>query len=185
MCFATAAAIAGIAGAGISAVGSVEGGIAQSNAANYQAQVAANNAKIAQQNATSAIEAGQVKAQDQSLKEAEVGGEIKASQAASGIDVNSGSAVDVQAGQRAKGELDPEMMLHNAQLEAYGYRSQAVGYEAQSELDKTEAAQAPIGADLGAAGSLLSNASGLGFKWTSGGALASAGNQGPELVGSG
>jgi hypothetical protein len=59
-------------------------------------------------------------------------------------------------------------------LTAYGYRSQAVGYEAQSNLDTSEAQSAPIGADLAAGGSLLSNASSIGFKW-SGNTAASSG----------
>lgn len=166
MAFAPLALGIGALGAGISAVGSVEQGQATANAANYQAEVTANNATIAEQNASHAIQAGQVQAAATSLKGAAQGAKIKASQAANGIDVNSGSAVDVQTSAREAEKLDTETVLSNADLQAYGYRAAATGYTAQSQLDRLTAEQAPIGADIGAAGSLLSNASGLGFKWS-------------------
>jgi hypothetical protein len=53
--------VLGAVGAGFKGVGEVEGGAATANAANYAAQVAANNAIIAQRNATYAEEAGQAR----------------------------------------------------------------------------------------------------------------------------
>lgn len=169
------AAVAGIAGAGISAYGQMQAGEAQKDAANYSAQVAANNKIIADQNAEHALQAGQVQAAATSLKGAETAGRIKTGQAASGIDVNTGSAVDVQESQREQEKLDTLTVLNNAQLQAYGYRSQGVGYQAQSELDKATAKQAPVAADLAAAGGLLSSASSIGLKWSGGFGGASGG----------
>jgi hypothetical protein len=165
MCFATAGLIAGIAGAGISGVGAVEGGQATANAANYQAQVAKNNAAIEGNNAVYAEEAGNVAATTQSLKGAQVAGKIKAGQAASNIDVNSGSAKEVQAGQREASNLDTKTVVNNADLQAYGYRTAATSDTAQAGLDLMEGEQATEGADIGAVGSLLSTASSLSSKW--------------------
>jgi len=166
MCFATAALVAGAVGAGTSAIGTIEGGQATANAASYNAQVAKNNAVVATQNAQFTMASGQERAQAESLKNAQTAGKIKASQAASGIDVNSGSAVNVQQSQREEGELDTQTTLSNAALTAYGYRTQAVNDTAQAGLETEEAEQAPIGADIGAAGGLLSSASSLGLKWS-------------------
>lgn len=160
------ALIAGIAGAGISAYGTAEAGQAQANAANYNAAVAANNATIANNNAAYSVAAGQEATSTQSRKNAAVSGKIKATQAASGVDVNTGSAADVQKSQRETGELDSETVLNNSELQAYGYRSQATGFQATSQLETEEAEQAPIGADLSAAGGLLGSASSLGLKWS-------------------
>lgn len=157
-----------IAGAGISAAGAIEQGVATSNMANYNAQVAKNNAQIANQNAEYAINAGQAAAARQSLKSAATAGAIKTGLAASGVDVNTGSAVNVEESQREIEKLDTETVLSDAQLRAYGYRSAATSYKAQSELNTAEASQAPIGAAFKAGGSLLSNASSLGTKWTGG-----------------
>lgn len=162
------ALVAGGIGAGVSAYGAVEGGQATANAASYSAQVARNNATIANQNADYSIAAGQQKAAVTSLKGAAVGGQIKAGQAASGVDVNTGSAVKVQEGQRMAEKLDTDTMLSNAQLQAYGYRSQATSFTAEAGLEEMKAEEAPIGADIGAAGNFLSSASSLGLKWAKG-----------------
>ena len=156
-----AIAALGLIGGVISAVGTIAGGIAQSNALKYQAQVASNNAIIAQQNAQRAIEAGQEKAAQTSLQEAEQGGEIKAAQAANNVDVNTGSNKAVQVSQREIGNLNTKQQIANAQLTEYGYQSQAVNYQAQSQLDSYEAPQAIFGAGLGAAGQVFGAAS----KW--------------------
>lgn len=156
---------AGIGGAGVTAAGKLEAGAAAANAANYQAEVARNNAIIAQQNADYAIKSGQVQAANQSMKGRAISGKIKANQAASGVDVNTGSAVDVQQSQREVNKLDTDTVLNNAELKAYGYRSDASNFTAQAGLDEMQAEQAPIGAAFDAAGGLLSSASSVGGKW--------------------
>lgn len=155
----------GLAGAGVSALGTIAGGLAQSNEAKYQSEVADNNAKIAAQNSINATEAGQEQAQQTSLKGAAVAGQVAAAEAANGVDVNSGSNVDVKATQRAESQLDTDTVMNNALLKSYGYRTQETSYLAQADADKAEAAEAPIGAAIGAAGSFLSNAGSIGLKW--------------------
>lgn len=166
MCFATAALVAGIAGAGVSGVGAISGGVAQQNAANYQAQVATNNQTIALQNEAYAVAAGERAATDQGLKGAATGAKIKAGQAASGIDVNTGSAATVQASQRETSQLDTETVLNNALLQGYGYRAAATGYQAEAGLDTLKGQNAMVAGEIGAVGSTLSAASSIGYKWT-------------------
>jgi len=149
-----------------SLVGSIGQGIAQQNASNYQAQVARNNAVIANNDANYAALAGQDQAQQKSLQGASTFGKLKASQAANGVDVNSGSAVDVQATQRMQNQLDTANTLNNAELQGYGYRVQAINDTAQAQLYQSQANEAVPGAILGATGGLLSGASGLAFKWS-------------------
>ena len=108
------AGIAGLGGAAIGAIGTIEGGEATQNMAAYQAQVAKNNQIIANQNAQYANEAGEAQAAATSLKGAAVGGKIKAGEAANNIDVNSGSAVNVQQSQREQAQLDTETVVNNA-----------------------------------------------------------------------
>jgi hypothetical protein len=165
MCAGTMLAVTALTGAGATAVGQVYSGMATGDAAAYQAQVARNNALIAEQNAAYASKAGQAQAAATSLKGAARMGKLKTAQAANNINVNSGSAVDVRTSEREAGVLDTATVLSNAELEAYGYRAKATGYTAESGLLQTQAEEAPIGAGIGAAGSLLSNASGVGFKF--------------------
>ena len=143
--------------AGVTAASAIVGGIAGSNNASYQAQVARNNAVIANQNADYSRKAGQVQAQESGLKAAARAGAIKAAQASNGINVNTGSNVDVQVGDREKGLLDTQTVLHKADLQAYGYRTQATNYEAEARLRDRQADQAMAGGFLGAAGSLAGN----------------------------
>jgi hypothetical protein len=157
--------VLGIAGAGLSAIGTIAGGLSTAAEARYQSQVAANNATIANQNAAYSAAAGSEQAAASSRKNAAALGRIKAAQGANQIDVNTGSAVDVQKSERETGMLDTLTTENNALLQAYGYRSQATSYTAQSGLESAEAAQAPIGAGIAAAGGLLGNASSIGYKW--------------------
>jgi hypothetical protein len=54
--------------------------------------------------------------------------------------------------------LDAQTTLYNLMVQAYGYRTNAVSDEAESQLDQMTATNAPIGAALGAFGSLAGNA---------------------------
>jgi hypothetical protein len=155
------AMVLGIVGGLISAVGTVAGGVAQANALRYQAQVAHNNAIIAQQTATRSLEAGRIASENKSLEEAEVGGAIKAAQAAGNVDVNTGSNVEVQKSHRIIGALNTAQVMSNAELQAYGYRVQGYNQEAQAGLDTAEAKNAEIGGIIGGVGQAFGAAS----KW--------------------
>lgn len=145
------------------------GGIAARNQANYRAAIAKNNETAALQNAARAEQAGNVQAEAQGRKGAARLGRIKAEQAASGLNVNQGTPVDVQAGQREMSQLDTETVLNNAQLHAYGYRTQAMNFRAEEGLERAKADSAIPAAALKAGGGLLANASSLSGKWTGGG----------------
>jgi hypothetical protein len=147
MCFATA-------GAALSAGSAVFGGVASSNAARYQAQVASNNATIAKQNAAYSASAGSSQIEQAGLKARAQSSNVKASQAASGIGVNSGSAADVQESQRELGALDTATVGSRAAMAVYGYQSQAQSFTAQSQLDKTQASGDLFGGLLKGAGAL-------------------------------
>lgn len=155
----------GAVGTGISAIGAMQSASATAAASRYQAQVAANNATIAQQYATSATEAGEAKAEATSLENRQKLGQIGAAQAASGLDVDTGSPVDVRSTQRAIGQLNVENVLQQGQQTAYGYRVQGTNYQAQSGLLQSEAGQAETAGTLNVAGSLVSGASNLGSKY--------------------
>lgn len=169
MCIATASLAIGALGAATSAIGSIQAGQAASANASYQSQVAANNAIIAKQNANYATAAGEEKASQESMANAGRIGAIRASEAANNVDVNTGSAANVQKSQRETGSLDSLTTMNNALLQAYGYKSQATGFQAESGLDSQEAGQDEAGGFLSAGGGLLGNASSLGFKYQSSG----------------
>lgn len=170
VCFDPASiAIAGLAagaiGSGVSAYGAIQSGQAQQAAANYQAQVAANNAQIATNNANYAVAAGNAQAEQSRLKTNALIGQQMAAQASSGIDVGSGSALDVRTSQKEIGELDVETIRNNAARQAYGYQTQAMSDTAQGQLDTLQGQNAAAAGDLGAVSSVLGGASSLGSNY--------------------
>lgn len=167
-------AVSGLAGAGLSAVGAVEGGKATAANDKYQAAVASYNAQIADQNATWAIQSGETQAANQGLKTRATVGAEKAAEGANGVDVNSGSAANVRAGTQSMGLLDAMTIRSNASRSAYGYQVQATNDTAQSQLDTSAAGQAVTAGDIAGGAGLLSGASTVagkyaGYLQTSGG----------------
>lgn len=154
----TTAAVAAVAGAATAAYGAYSSGQASSAAAKYNSQTAANNAAIATQNARFAAEEGEVNvANEQQKTRAELGG-ILANQGASGVDVNSGSAVDVRSSAAETGELNAINIRANAARQAYGYETQAASDMGQSALDKSQAGNDTTAGYIGAGSTLLTGA---------------------------
>lgn len=152
--------------AGIGAIGAISSASAQKSQAEYQAQVARNNALIAEQNARASVEAGEARAQAESFKTRAAGASMEAGQASSGIALESGSLEDVRRSNAAIGRLNVENVMQQARLQAYGYNTQATNYAAQSGLYQMQGRQAMTAGYLGAAGSLLSGASSFSDKWS-------------------
>ena len=155
----------GVAGAAVSAVGSVEAGEAGKGSADYQAQVARNNALIANENATWTAESGESKVAAQGMKTAQTVGTTKAAQGASNIDVNTGSASDVRTSEAKLGVLDALTIRSNSAREAYGYEVASTSDTAQAGLLEQQGAQAQTAGDIGALSSFLSGASSVGSKY--------------------
>lgn len=104
-----------VAGTGMKVAGSLSEGRSRAAAHAYQAKVAEFNAQMAERE-------GVIESHTMGLKtRAKLGG-IKAKQAAAGVDVNTGTAVEVQAAQRQLGALDALTIRSNAARRAYGYR---------------------------------------------------------------
>lgn len=147
--------ILSIAGAGISAAGAIGQGVAQANAANYQAQVASNNAIVSRQNAAHAAAASSVQTEQAGLKAAQQQAGVRTAIAANGIDVNSGSAADVQESQRKIGALDTATVANRGAEAVYGYETQGTNYTAQSKAYSAEAPYDIAGGVLKGASTVL------------------------------
>lgn len=159
----------GIAGAATSAIGAIGSGASNAAQANYEAQVAANNAVTAGQNANYATAAGSQQTYNTGLQQRANAGQITTGFAADNIDVSSGSAAKVRTSQAELGEQAEETTSSNAALTAYGYRTQATNFTAQSQLEKAAAPLDILGGVASAGGTLLSSAGNLG-KWAGFGA---------------
>jgi hypothetical protein len=171
--FAGASILSNLADGFMGAEGTRQAGQASSLASYYQAQVAKNEAALNEMQAQRELAAGSVESQAVGLKSAANLGSIKAGQAAAGIDVNTGSAVDVQSSARMVDKLAQEQTMNNAFERAWGYRIKSQNDEAEAQLDvmagnnEVQAADtAATAQEIGALGTgLMGTAQALGAKW--------------------
>lgn len=142
----------------VSAVGAIESANAQASASTYNAKVDAQNAQQATMNAHLASEAGAQQAMNQSLKTRAALGGIIANEAASGVDVNTGSSPLVRMSEHDLGQYDALTLRSNAAKEAYGYETQASSYQGSSQLQTQEAKNDKTAGIFNAGSTLLSSA---------------------------
>jgi hypothetical protein len=130
---AVAAAVA-VAGTGMSVMNSVQQGQQQRKSALAQAQVAANNAAIAEQNAKDAIVDGQRQEQRKRMEHNQRIGALRAQAGASGGDVGSGSALDTFADATMMKEYDSSLLRDQSERAYNTYMQQAAGYASQGSM---------------------------------------------------
>jgi hypothetical protein len=152
---------ASVLAAGASAYGSIQSGAAQGAAANYQAEINNQNAQIASQNATAATQAGNVQAEQQLMRNAETQGKIRAGIGASGLDVNQGSAADVQNAQGIVGNMDVLTIRNQTARQAYGYETQSTGFSNQAQLNQAQAGFDTTAGTIGGVSSVIGGASSI------------------------
>lgn len=152
-------------GALVGAVGATQTGQANYQAATYQSAVAQNNQTIAEQNARYALEAGRSQESAQREKTAQMIGMQRAQMAANGIDIGSGSALNVQASTAATGELDALTIRNNAARAAYNYNVQAGDFAANAKLADMTAANATKTGGINAVSSIVGDAGSVADKW--------------------
>ncbi len=154
-----------IVGGGVSAFGASKKADAESSMYAYKAQVAKNNAIIAERNAQAAREAGAVKGEINDLKTKSLIATQLVTQAASGLDVNTGTNVNVRESAHDLGRLDTLTIIANAGKEATGYLAQAAGFEAEGQLDTMAGKYAQDAGEINVVSSLLGSAGSVTDKW--------------------
>lgn len=166
------APIVGAIGLGSSLVGGILGASgakqsaqAQSQMYAYQAQVAKINAQIDKQNADYARQVGDRQTLNFGLKEGQQESQIRAAQGASGINVNMGSAVDVQRSQRQIGQMDLATIRENAAKTAYDYDVKSTQDMNQAGLYGFASTNARRAGDINVAASLIGTAGSVSSKW--------------------
>lgn len=148
------AVAAQFASAGLGAAGSLYGGMAAQQQANYQAEVAKNNAKVARMNADRAVVRGGIDAQMKDAEYAQLLGQQEVQQAASGVTVSGRSQIRARNATRMYAAGDRATITENAAVEGYNYRVDATNLKAEAKAAKASGKAAMIGGILGAAGSI-------------------------------
>lgn len=133
----------------------------------YEAQAAVdrNNAQISEWQADDAIRRGRVDAMAARRRARQVGGRQRAAIAASGVDMTTGSALEMLTDTQFFGEVDVNTLQDNAAREAWALRNQAAGYKSEADLMRARAsAESPMMAGVT---SLLTSAGRVASNWYS------------------
>ena len=149
------ASAASLASSAISGIGALTQSRASAQAAGYNAKVAAQNAQLQTQNAAFAGSEGEqnVGAEGAATR-AKVGATL-AAQGASGVDVNTGSSVDVRESEAKLGMLNALTIRSNAAKQAYGYQVGSASEVAQSNLLRSQQQSDTTGGYLSAGADIL------------------------------
>jgi hypothetical protein len=160
------ASLIGQTGGGVtSAIGSYFSAATQKATLKGQAAIADTNARIAELGAQSILNQGQQQVGALTLKAGQLKSSQRAALAANGIDLGTGSAVEIQASTDIMKEIDSNTLTANAVRSAWGYRTQAVNFENEALTKRaTAGAISPFGS---AAGSLLGSAGSVAGSWYS------------------
>lgn len=126
----------------------------------YNAGMLNKNAALKDQAAQETINAGDTSADWQRVRTGQAVGTQRSVQAANGIDVNSGSAAQLQDDTAMIGELDALTIQNNAAREAYGYRIQADQDRSNAVQTLTNAGNKATGSILGGMGSAFGSFAG-------------------------
>ena len=168
---ATVAAYAGLAatlaGTAMSVYGNIQSGKQASAAAAYNAKLAQRNASIAEMQAQDAERRGSVEEDRFRRQQSLLMGEQVSMLAASGVEVDSGSPLQILADTAEATEIDARTIRYNAAMEAWNYRNQADSYTAQSQLATAEGKNAKSNAYLSAGSSLISGLGTAGLQYAS------------------
>lgn len=155
------AALAGplaLAGSAVSAIGTIQGGIYQSQMARYQAQVAEQNKQLTREAAADAIVQGQDQQRQLGREVAARVGAQEARMAAGNIDVTTGSAARVILDTEMIGAEDSAALGENVRRQVRARQIDAWNYEGERRASLAESKQAIVGAAFGAASTLLGGA---------------------------
>lgn len=109
---------------------------AEREAGRYQAEVAEVNAKQADYRAEQAGRIGAIKEEQHRSQVRRMAGTQRATLAANGVDVGSGTAADLVDETYTLGEADALTIRYNAMNEAWGYRAEATDLRQQGQFAK-------------------------------------------------
>ncbi|MEG3641096.1 hypothetical protein [Magnetococcus sp. PR-3] len=160
------------AGAGMAALGSATSVLGTGmrmlqsrQQAKYQQQVANNNATLAQMNAQDALDRGRLAKQNKRLQNRALAGKQRAMLGASGVELESGSALEMQVDSAEMAEMDLLQIEANAQREAWRHSVHAGHERAQGELAMMAGANNATQSFMQGMGSLLKDGRKVADRW--------------------
>jgi hypothetical protein len=132
----------GIAATVVSTAGAVTSGIGQAQQYRYQAQIADQNARLANDQARDSIENTNLEARQRSRQIAQTKGAQIAAMAANGLDLNFGSAIDIQKDTAMIGAEDIAQIYKGGNERTRGFDINAFNYKSDASANRAKASGA-------------------------------------------
>lgn len=132
----------------ISAIGTTTQAVGTIQAGRSADHVAGFNARMAEWQARDAERRGDEAANRHRAQVTRMIGSQRAALAAQGVNVEDGSAAEVQLDTAMLGEMDALTIRNNAAREALGYRAQAIDYRRRGALERSQSGIAALGTIL-------------------------------------
>lgn len=139
---------------GTSAIGSILGASNDIQQGQAQAGQDRSNAALAGYQAFDALNRGSRTVGQIRTRGSQIIGQQKVGYAASGIDTQSGTALDTMADSRMMSELDAATVRNNAARQAWGYRVQQSNYLSDANSAEDRGVMGAAGGILGGIGSI-------------------------------
>jgi len=156
-------AITTLSGGLASAAGSYYGAKSEQTQLDVQADIADVNSRIAELGAQSVLRQGQREVGRVTMQAGQLKSRQRASMAANGVDLNEGSAAELQDSTDIMKEIDAATVEANSIRSAWGYRTQGTSYQNQAlGARTTSSAISPFG---NAATSLIGGATKAAAGW--------------------
>lgn len=148
-------------GTGVAAAGQIQEGKAAKAQADYQSQVAENNAELAKRNAADAKVRGGIASGEQDIKTRQLISRQRVALSASGQEVDVGSGLEITSDTAALGKLDSLRIVNNAEREAAGLDILASNFTADAAAKKAAGRNAATASGFNSGATLLSGASNI------------------------
>ncbi len=158
-------AVATVAATAVSAYGAIQQGQAAQNQADYQAAVDRNNQQVAEWQAADALDRGAEAERQHRTRVQQVLGSQRAAMASNGLDLSSGSPLDILSDTAMFGELDALTIRSNAEREAYGHRVRSQDFAASAQLAQMRGSSAATAGMVGAGSTLLTGTGKVASNW--------------------
>jgi hypothetical protein len=141
----------------------------QKKAGEYQAQVAEQNANLDEHRANQVATIGAIEEERKRAQVRQMAGTQRANLAAQGIDLQSGTALDIIDETYTFGEVDALTIRANAMQEAWGYKTSATNERNSGRMAKWSGKRQATGTYL----STAANVASMGYQGYSSGAFSS------------
>jgi hypothetical protein len=159
------------AGLAMSAASMIGGGMAQKQQADYQAKAMQAQAEVENARAVQASEQAASQITKFDRQAAQLRGQQNAQMAASGLNMNSGSLMDIAVDTAGEQAIDRQNLAFQGKINQLGFENSANALTSQASMSRISGNNAMLGGVLSAGGSILGGAGDLYGKYRAGDTL--------------